>query len=245
MTETSAQTVARACPGCGSAMGRRSFARKPVGTVDLDLCLDCQAIWFDAFESAQLTPGAVIELFRVIEAQRDRSPRPFPAVMRCIACRARLVLTHDIERTNRIVYYRCPEGHGRFTTFLQFLREKNFVRSLTPVEIQRLQATVAQVRCSSCGAPVDIANNAECPYCHAPISILDAEAVRRTLEELDEKEKQSHRIDPAAVLDAVLEGRRAERRIAAAEAGADWSAGPVDLVHEALAMLTSTMPERP
>jgi DNA-directed RNA polymerase subunit RPC12/RpoP len=226
-------------------MRRQGFARKPLGAVDLDLCLDCQAIWFDAFESTQLTPGAVIDLFRVIEAQRDRSPHPLAPVMRCVSCRERLVFTHDIELTNRIVYYRCPEGHGRFTTFLQFLREKNFVRSLTPVEVERLRATVTQVRCSSCGAPVDIANDADCPYCHAPISILDADAVRRMLDELDEKEKISHKVDPSAVMDAVLEGRRVERRLAAAESGRTWNDGPVDLVHEALAMLTSAMPESP
>jgi Zn-finger nucleic acid-binding protein/predicted transcriptional regulator len=233
----------RACPGCGTAMRRQGFARKPVGAVDLDLCLDCQAIWFDAFESAQLTPASVIELFRLIDAQRDRSPHPLATIMRCVACRGRLVLTHDIERTNRIVYYRCPEGHGRFTTFLQFLREKNFVRSLTPVEIERLKATVAQVRCSGCGAPVDIARDADCPYCHAPISILDADAVRRTLDELGEQERRSHQVDPAAAIDAVLEGRRVERRLAAAENGMRWNEEPVDLVHEALAMLTSAMPE--
>ncbi|HSN22288.1 MAG TPA: hypothetical protein VLS49_16515, partial [Usitatibacter sp.] len=172
MTDPAAAARAvRGCPGCAAPMRRQTFGRRPLGTLDLDLCFDCQAIWFDAFESPQLTPGAVLQLFREIDAQRTRPPRPLAAVLRCVSCRERLALTHDIQRTNRIVYYRCPEGHGRFTTFLQFLREKDFVRSLTPVEVGRLSAAVAQVRCSSCGAPVDIARDAECPYCHAPISI--------------------------------------------------------------------------
>lgn len=221
-------------------MPRQAFARKLAGTLDLDLCFDCQAIWFDAYESPQLTPGAVIELFRTIEAQRGRAARALPEVLRCVSCRGRLVLTHDIERTNRIVYYRCAEGHGRFTTFLQFLREKEFVRSVTPAEIARLRATVAQVRCSSCGAPVDIARDAECPYCHAPISVLDVDAVRRTLGELDAEERRRCTPDPAAAIDGLLEGRRAARRIEAAAQGLRREE-PVDLVHEALSLLTSAL----
>jgi hypothetical protein len=221
-------------------MRRQAYARKPLGTEDLDLCFDCQAIWFDAYESSQLTPGSVLELFRAIEAGRKGpEPRPLPAVMRCVACRESLLLTHDVQRNNRFVYYRCPAGHGRFTTFLQFLREKDFVRSLTNEEIQRLRATVAQVRCSSCGAPVDIGNQAECPYCHAPIAILDADAMRRTLAEYGAAEERSHHVDPHAAIDALLAGKRIEVGMRAIEGrGAMLPDSPVDLVHEALAMIT-------
>jgi hypothetical protein len=230
----------RACPGCGGAMRRQAYPRKTLGTEDLDLCFDCQAIWFDAYESSQLTPGAVLELFRSIDSERrGHAPRPLPAAMRCVSCRGALVLTHDIQRTNRFVYYRCASGHGRFTTFLQFLREKDFVRSLTPAEIQRLRATVAQVRCSSCGAPVDIASQAECPYCHAPIAILDADAMSRTLAEYSAADQKSRRTDPHAAIDALLAGQRIESGLRAVEGRASaWPDSPVDLVHEALAMIT-------
>jgi len=235
-----ASGAVRACPGCGAGMRKQSFARKPLGTLDIDLCFDCQAIWFDAFESPQLTPGAVLELFRAIEAQSARAPRPIGAVIHCVTCRVPLQLTHDIQRTNRIVYYRCPAGHGRFTTFLQFLREKDFVRSLTALEVERLSATVTQVRCSSCGAPVDITRDAQCPYCHAPIAILDADAVRRTLAELDAEERQRHTADPAAAIEALLAGQRLGSRWDRADGGGPWGAGPVDLVHEALGLLMRT-----
>ena len=221
-------------------MRRQAYARKPLGTEDLDLCFACQAIWFDAYESSQLTPGAVLELFRTIDAGRQGpEPRPLPATMRCVTCRGPLALTHDIQRATRFVYYRCPAGHGRFTTFLQFLREKDFVRSLTPAEIDRLRAAVTQVRCSSCGAPVDIANQAECPYCHAPIAILDADAMRRTFAEYSAAEERSHHVDPHAAIDALLAGKRIEVGMRAIEGrGAMLPDSPVDLVHEALAMIT-------
>src|SRR5262249_30232221 len=147
------------------------FPRKPIGTLDLDICFTCRAIWFDQFESAQLTPGAIIELFRVINEPRDGPPRPLSDASRCPVCARTLVFTHDFERTNRITYYRCPSGHGRFTTFFTSLREKNFVRSLSPAEIDRLKASVKQVRCSSCGAPIDVERDAACHYCGAPIAI--------------------------------------------------------------------------
>ncbi|HET7547141.1 MAG TPA: hypothetical protein VFJ86_05200 [Usitatibacter sp.] len=215
--------MARACPGCAAPMKRETFGRKPLGTLDLDLCLDCQAIWFDAFESPQLTPNAVQQLFREIDGLRARTPRPLGAVLRCVTCHGRLALTHDIQRTNRLVYYRCPEGHGRFTTFLQFLREKDFVRSLAPAELRRLAAAVGQVRCSSCGAPVDIARDDECRYCHAPISILDVDAVRRALDGLDQKPPREAGVDPDAMLAALL-GERPDE--------------PPDLVHGALHLLS-------
>ena len=42
-------------------MEQRFFEKKPHGKVELDLCFTCHAIWFDQYESATLTPGAVIE----------------------------------------------------------------------------------------------------------------------------------------------------------------------------------------
>jgi hypothetical protein len=181
---------ARSCPGCHAAMQRRAFPSRGVsGTVDLDLCMDCRVIWFDAFESAQLTPGAVLQLFDVIQKAGDTSARPLPESCACPACRHALALTHDIERTNHITYYRCEACHGRLTTFMQFLREKEFVRSLSPVEVMKLRAVVATVRCTSCGAPIDLGRDAACPYCRAPIAILDPDAVGRTVAQLTTQEK--------------------------------------------------------
>src|SRR5262249_53837905 len=139
----------RSCPSCVATMERASFPGRVTGKVELDLCFACRALWFDAYESAQLTPGAVLDLFRVIHERGAESARPLADAMRCPACHDRLALTHDIQRTNHFTYHRCPTCHGRFTTFFQFLREKQFVRSLSAPEIERLRATVTQVRCSS------------------------------------------------------------------------------------------------
>jgi Zn-finger nucleic acid-binding protein len=51
---TAAET--RACPSCTQPMARKSFDAKLQGSLDLDICFACSAIWFDAYESARLTP---------------------------------------------------------------------------------------------------------------------------------------------------------------------------------------------
>lgn len=171
-------------------MDRRHFASQIYGEVALDVCWDCDAIWFDQYESAQLAPGSVIELFRLIHEHHDALLHSLADSMACPHCRARLLLTQDIQRSNRLTYHRCPNGHGRLTTFFQFLREKQFIRSLSQPEIERLKATVSQVRCSSCGAPVDIARDAVCSFCRSPLSILDATAVEKTLAALSQKDQK-------------------------------------------------------
>jgi Transcription factor zinc-finger len=220
-----------ACPGCGETMQRKSFERRPVGNVEIDLCFPCQSIWFDQYESTALAPGGVLDLFREIH-ENAVAPRPPGASPRCPVCRKLLQPTQDLQRTSRITYMRCVESHGRFTSFFQFLREKDFVRTLTLLEVTRLQVHVTQVRCSSCGAPVDLVHDAQCSFCHAPISILDADAVRRTIAELTEQERQRKPVDPAAAVDALLAGKRFERKMDRIE-----GRGMVDLVGEALDFL--------
>ncbi|HEX7465553.1 MAG TPA: zf-TFIIB domain-containing protein [Usitatibacter sp.] len=242
MTDSLARAPAtgRACPSCGAAMRQESYERRLEGRVDLDFCDACQAIWFDAYESTQLTPGAVMKVFEAIARRREVQPRALADVCRCPACRRALALTHDIQRANRITYYRCPEGHGRFTTYYQFLREKNFVRSLTVPEIEKLKAVVKQVRCTSCGAPVSLERDPQCPFCGAPISMLDPDAATRALAELASEEQKRRAVDPHAAIDALLAGQRSARATGAwrpydfQPVSAGWTSGAVDLIGEAV-----------
>ncbi len=225
------------CPSCVAPMARQKLARRPAGELEVDTCHPCHLLWFDPYESTALTPGAVMELFRQIHGHHETLPRPVADNIRCPRCRAPLALTHDLLRTNRITYHRCPSGCGRLTTFYQFLREKEFVRSLTGTEVARLRAQVKQVRCSSCGAPVDLTGDA-CVHCRAPISILDADAVAKTLAKLSSAEAAPRKVDPAAAVEAALAGKRVPRGPASA-AGRHGASPPdsVELVGDALDLL--------
>ncbi len=171
-------------------MEKRRFGRQHHGDVIIDVCWDCHALWFDQYESTSLAPRSVIDLFERIHEHRGKPARPLADSMACPHCRAKLALTQDILRTNRITYHRCPNGHGRLTTFFQFLREKQFVRSLSQPEIESLKAVVKQVRCSGCGAAVDLARDVACSFCRSPIAVLDALAVEKTLGALGEAERR-------------------------------------------------------
>jgi len=210
-------------------MERRTFGAKGPGSVDIDVCFPCHAIWFDQFESAQLAPDAIIHLFRDINDHRNDPIKPIAEGSKCPRCSTRLALTQDIQRSNKLTYYRCPMGHGRLTTFFMFLRENNFIRSLSKPEVETLRAQVKQIRCSSCGAPIDLERMTECPYCHAPVSMLDPDLVRRTLLELDGEQRKAQTLDAQRLAQVVL---AAGRTNPAMKDGMTWQASHPDFGSE-------------
>ncbi|MDN3577949.1 zf-TFIIB domain-containing protein [Chitinimonas viridis] len=170
------------CPGCRAPMTAAHYARRQGGTVELDFCFSCQLIWLDQHESAQLAPQAVVQLFELLHVHKEEGRYGLPDKFNCVRCGVAMQLTHDAVRNNRFVYHRCSAGHGRLIGFWHFLREKQFVRDLSAPERQALAVTVAQVKCTGCGAPVDIRKDDACGYCRAPVAVLDKEAVAKALE---------------------------------------------------------------
>ncbi len=189
-------------------------------TVAIDLCEPCQLFWFDAQESVRLTPAATLTLFRIIG---ERIARPVPSnrsIAKCPRCRARLRRTHDMQRNTRFEYLKCPHEHGRLTTFFDFLREKNFIRPLTPRQIDEIRRNLQSVNCSNCGGPVDLVNRTACAHCGTPLSMLDlqqAEALVDQLQRADQREgeRAAAPIDPALPLELA----RARREVEDAFAG--------------------------
>ena len=211
--------------------------RKPSGKLTVDLCGACQAIWFDSFESVQLTPGATLDLFRAVHAAKPETPRALSQQLSCPRCETLLALTHDLQHTTRFTYYRCRYGHGRFTPFFQFLREKNFVRPLAPAELERLKASVRTIRCAICGAPVDIERSTVCRYCQAPIVALDPDAVEKALHELDEAEHQRVTPDPDRIGDSIVALARLDREMEDARRRNGAEIAGIDLVGIGLSAL--------
>ena len=136
-------------------------------------CASCRAFWFEPFETEHLTRGSTLLLFKMIADQGAASTTAFPTVSHCPVCSRVLVLTHDWQRSTAFQYWRCDQGHGRFTSFVDFLREKDFIKPLTPQQINDLRQNIQMVSCSNCGAPIDLANGSVCPHCGAALSMLD------------------------------------------------------------------------
>ena len=204
MSVAAAQT-AIVCPNCRAPMQAQEFERHEEGTVRVDLCFGCAGIWFDHLASVQLAPGAVISLFKEIYAHKDDARRPRESHLQCPRCDDALVQSFDLSKSGRFSYFRCVGGDGRFTPFFQFLREKQFIRTLNPAELQRVRAEVRQITCSECGAPIDLEHSSECKYCHAPVSFLDPEAVEKAVKLWSAAEERRHLgPTPEAVGDALL-----------------------------------------
>jgi Zn-finger nucleic acid-binding protein len=217
------------CPSCRQPMVAEIFPREHHGELTLDVCYRCHVIWFDQFESAALTPAGVITLFRKLHQHREDERLPLATRVGCVRCQAELAPTHDVTRGGRIHYFRCPTGHGRLTAFVQFLREKQFIRNVTNAELAQLKAEVKQVRCSSCGGPIDLARESACGYCKAPISVLDADAVEKTLLKLDQLEAARGKVNPEKLV-ALQREDAARRKMLARMSGkeAGWAESRMD-----------------
>jgi uncharacterized protein YbaR (Trm112 family) len=201
------------CPGCSQEMSARQFERNYARLVALDICHPCASLWFDGLESLALTPGAVLELFTLMSDNQPARRNPPGDRLACPRCHRPLALTTDMQRATRFRYWRCPAEHGRFITFFEFLREKNFVRPLSAAELADLKQHVKTVSCSGCGAPVDLNTGAACPYCRSPLSMLDPQQVEKVVEALKREEARRQQGKEAG-LDAALAARLAEDRAA-------------------------------
>ena len=127
----------RHCTNCSTLMSIYSLPGHYNQTIDIDVCHDCNAIWFDQWESTQLSPDGTVALFQLINERGGTSSTAaskFGEGLRCVTCGTGMKLTNDRVKNTRFAYQSCPKGHGRLTTFYNFLAEKQFVRELTQLE---------------------------------------------------------------------------------------------------------------
>lgn len=205
------------CPSCRHDMRHLKLKKKTGGELVLDLCFPCQSIWFDSYESEQLTPESIVTLFRLIQTHESEALHPQAPILHCPICNDRLNSCRDRTRSGQFTYHRCLQRHGRYTPFGQFMIEKGFVRQLVPAEIRSIAASIGTIRCSGCGAPIDIKTQDACPHCGAPVAILDPNAVTKALAGYQAADEKLRTIDYNAMADAIL--LRERRTATATDAG--------------------------
>jgi hypothetical protein len=178
--------------------------------VTIDLCLACQAFWFDARESLQLAPRSTLTLFRLIGEQAG-APRPGAApdadTAACPHCGLRLRPTQDRQRNTTFRYQRCPKDHGRFTSFYDFLREKDFIRPLSAEQVADLRQHVQAVNCANCGASVDLTMRSACGHCGSALTMLDLRQAERLVDQLRQADQSGKPVDPTLPM-ALTRARR-------------------------------------
>ncbi len=173
------------CTNCSTLMSLYTLPGHYGNSVAIDVCHNCNALWFDQSESTQLSPDGTVALFQLINERggaASTASSKFGEGLRCVTCGTGMRLTNDRVKNTRFAYQSCPMGHGRLTTFYNFLSEKQFVRELTSAERAKLAVSVQQIKCSSCAAPVDIGKTDACQYCRAPVSVFDRDAAKKAID---------------------------------------------------------------
>ncbi len=181
-------------------------------SLEIDVCHACNGLWFDGRESVLLTPGSTIRLFQSMYERAAAARATLVAAPGCPRCPERLVERSDQVKATRFSFLQCAQ-HGRFITFFQWLREKNLVRSLSPVELLELKSRVKFVDCGNCGAPVSLETTSMCPHCQAPLSILAPDSIAETLKEMQEKELARTSVKPELLFEAMTVSARLDRSL--------------------------------
>ena len=197
------------CPNCTAEMTNMMLADRVGGPVEIDICANCHAFWFDKYESLKLSAGSTLRLMKFIGESSTAGKAPFSETMSCPRCRGQLKVTHDLQRSTRFSYFRCPNDHGRFIRFFEFLREKNFIKPLSAEQVDVLRQSVQTVNCSNCGAPIDLSKSSSCTHCGSALSMLDMKQSEKLLKELKDAAEPKP-IDPDLALKLAWAKREAE-----------------------------------
>ncbi len=204
--------------------------------VAIDMCRACHAFWFDRHESLRLAPAATLRLFSLIGEHTAAKP-VFSSRLRCPRCTARLLKTQDRQRSTAFGYWRCDQGHGRFITYFDFLREKNFIRPLSGDQLRELRESVQSVNCSNCGAPVDLNKASDCASCGSPLSMIDVKQAEALMAQL-KKASEPQTIDPALPLELARARREVEAAFATVPGQESWKGNDsADLVGTGLSLV--------
>lgn len=192
--------------------------------VEIGCCAACSLFWFDESRSVSLTPRAVLDLFQYI-GKAGKAQNTLATGFRCPRCGGALGLTHDLQRTTHFTYWRCSNDHGQLITFNQFLAQKNFIREPSADELAKLRATVRQITCSQCGAPINLATDSACAHCGAPVVLIDSDGVAKALHDLAVNTRDAPPANPestrTALSDAQLDALFDEERMREREGNHD------------------------
>jgi hypothetical protein len=178
-------------------------------------------LWFDKFESLKLSPGSTLRLMKLIGECSKKDKPTLSGTLQCPRCATDLLQTHDMQRSTRFSYWRCYNGHGRFISFFDFLKEKNFIRQLSAQQIADLRKKIQSVNCSNCGAPIDLATAVACQHCGSPISMLDMDQSQQLLNQLKQA-AEPRPIDPTLPLELAHAKRHIETLFGTHESDDDW-----------------------
>jgi len=183
-----------ACGNCRQPMQRLALVSHYGQRVDLDLCRNCDLVWFDGTETAQLSGPALLELIGAMASARALPHELLKSDARCPRCDGKLQIVHNQSRWGRSSQLQCRRRHGAYQSFAQFLQEKGLLRPMSLIDRAKLLRDRGRIECLNCGG--DIGKDDElCPWCRSIPSLLDVARLAHALDPLDT-------IEPPAVYHA-------------------------------------------
>jgi len=174
-----AQTLA--CGNCGAALHVLRLAGHYGSAVEIDLCAPCHLVWFDVVESARLSGPGLLALIGEMAAAQTLAHQPLRPDLACPRCRAAVRTVHNRTRWGRSLQLECPQRHGAWQSFAQFLAEKGLLRPMSSADRARALQRPAGLLCVNCGGAVG-ARDSECPWCRSVPAVVDVARLARALD---------------------------------------------------------------
>ena len=170
-----------ACGNCRQPMQRLALAGHYGATVELDLCRNCDLIWFDETETARLTGQGLLALIGAMAESYALPHEMLRDSAVCPRCAGPLKIAHNRSRWGRSLQMQCLRRHGAYQSFAQFLQEKGLLRPMSRLDRARLLQEKGRIDCVNCGAAVSV-GDAHCTFCGSVPSLLDIARLARALD---------------------------------------------------------------
>lgn len=201
---------ALACGNCGMPLRRLVLAGHYGRDVEIDVCVPCHLVWFDAVESARLAGPGLLALVGEMAAAQRAPHHLLRADARCPRCAGTLKPVHNRTRWGATRQLECRRGHGAWQTFGQFLAERGLARAAGAADREALaRGEGGSLHCLNCGA-ADEPHARACRYCGGAVGVIDVARLAAALD--PEGATGDHPVHATAP-------RRADRRCAACGAG--------------------------
>lgn len=225
------------CPTCQQGMDAEVLPAHYGQTLEVDVCHRCDVIWFDGYELLQLSPEATLKLVQDMHARWSPSSPLQLTEGACPRCGGKCRADQRKQQDASFTVYLCPEKHGFFMTFQDFMRSKGVIKPLSPEKLAALRESIQTISCGSCGAAVDLRCEDSCGHCGSGLALLDPEALGAAIGRLAEDIRRRLERSPEQIaVEAMLAKAKVEEAFAR-QAPRQGEPRPPDLLHSGLAVL--------
>ncbi|MEO8278060.1 MAG: zinc ribbon domain-containing protein [Ideonella sp.] len=169
------------CGNCGVAMRALPLAGHYGSTVTIDVCQDCDLVWFDDVETARLSGPGLLELIGAMASAQRRPHNTLSAAIACPRCRGPVRGVHNRSRWGTSMQLACLNRHGAYQTFAQFLAEKGLTRPMSSADRTKLLQRDGAIHCINCGAQLD-SDARQCRWCESVPAVVDVARLAASLD---------------------------------------------------------------